>query len=140
MSFEEIVQRVESRLLGLGSAAIQADPASELREQIDLTQGEQARLLDELEQARARVEELRRQLSEKEAAAALLPSLVESSFRRGKASQAMRQALELDRLRREIAIAQVELPRLEQACWCLEFRLRQLDHRLQRLREALGRR
>jgi hypothetical protein len=51
----------------------------------------------------------------------------------------MRQALELDRLRREILADQNELSRLDQACWCLEFRLRQLERRFQRLHEALQR-
>jgi hypothetical protein len=52
----------------------------------------------------------------------------------------MRQALELDRLRRDLAADQAALPALEQTCWCVAFRLRQLDHRLERLREALARR
>ena len=34
---------------------------------------------------------------------------------------------------------QEALPRLEQTCWCLEFRLRQLDRGLQRLHDALAR-
>ena len=139
MSLEEIVHRVEARLFGLGRVAIQADPASDRREEIDLTVAEQSRLIAELERAQTRCEEVRRQANDRQAQAALLPSLIESSFRRGKAAQAMRQALELDRLRRDLAIDQEALPRLEQACWSLEFRLRQVERRLQRLRDALAR-
>jgi hypothetical protein len=140
MRLEEIVHRVEARLAGLGRVVIQADLASDLREEIDLTQAERAQLAADLERARAQCDDLRQRLTDRQAQAALLPSLVESSFRRGKRAQAMRQALELDHLRRNIAADQAALPRLEQTCWCLEFGLRQLDHRLERCREALARR
>jgi hypothetical protein len=140
MSLEEIVQRVEARLFGLGWVMVQADASSDLREEVELTLAEQTRLADDLERAQTGRDELQQRLNDRQAQAALLPSLIESSFRRGKRAQAMRQALELDNLRRDIAADQAALPRLEQACWCLEFRLRQIDHRLQRLREALGQR
>jgi hypothetical protein len=52
----------------------------------------------------------------------------------------MRQALELDRLRRELDEDRTEVARLEHAAWCLEFRLRQLDRQLARLSEGLPRR
>src|SRR5438477_479973 len=120
MRIEEIVHRVEARLFGLGQAMIQADDASDLREDVDLTQAERMRLAAELDQARSARDEMQQRLNDRQAQAALLPSQVESSFRRGKTAQAMRQALELDRLRREIAADQQTLPRLEQACWCLE--------------------
>jgi hypothetical protein len=139
MSLEEIVHRVESRLFVLGRVMIQADAASDMSEELDLLQAERSRLAAELERAQARQEELKRELADKEALAALLPSQIESSFRRGKASQAMRQALELDRLRKDIQAGQTGLPRLEQACWCLEFRLRQLERRCRRLQEAIDR-
>jgi hypothetical protein len=140
MRLEEIVHRVEARLFGLGRVAIQADAASDVGEEIDLTQADRSQLVAELERAQAQRDEVQQRLNERQAQAALLPSLVESSFRRGKAAQAMRQALELDRLRRDIADDQQALPRLEQACWCLEFRLRQLDRRLERLRDSLTQR
>ena len=59
---------------------------------------------------------------------------------RGKSAQAMRQALELDRLRRELDEDRAEVARLEHAAWCLEFRLRQLDRQLARLSEGPPRR
>ncbi len=137
MQFGTIVQRVEARLVGLGKAMIQADRASDLLEEIDLVRAERDRLSSELASARARHEEVRRRLEEKQCAAALLVSQVESSFRRAKTAQAMRQALELDRLRREVADEQATLPRLDQACWSLEFRLRQVERKLERLRDEL---
>ncbi len=139
MRLEEIVHRLESRLFGLGRAMIQADPTSDLAEELELARGQRSRLVAELEQAQAWRDELRRTLADRQAAAAVLPAQVESSLRRGKASQAVRQALELDRLRRDILADQTELARLNQACWCLEFRLRQLERRCRRLQEGLQR-
>jgi hypothetical protein len=139
MRLDEIVHRVESRLFGLGRTLIQADPASEMAEELDLVRGQRARLIAELDRAQTHRNELRRSLGDKQAEAALLPSQVESSLCRGKTSQAVRQALELDRLRREMHAGQDELPRLDQACWCIEFRLRQLERRYQQLQEALRR-
>jgi hypothetical protein len=83
---------------------------------------------------------LLQRVKDNEEAAAHLPGEVASSLRRGKPAQAMRQALELDRLRRELDADRAELARLEQATWCLEFRLRQLDRRLERMSEGLSRR
>jgi hypothetical protein len=138
MQLEAIVHRAEAKFLDIGRAMIQADPVSEMQEELDLLRGEHERDEAKLAELRGRLALCGQSLAEKEEAAALLPSQVESSLKRGKASQAMRQALELDRLRRDIAAEQAEMPRLEHAIWCLEFRLRQHDRRIQRLTDELS--
>jgi hypothetical protein len=130
MRFEQIVNRVESRLFALLPNEAKEEQADELT----LLQAGVAQQQAELSQTTARRAEVAERLEKNAAAAALLPSQIESSVRRGKASQAMRQALELERLRKQLEEDRAELPRLEQAVWSLGFRLRQLRRELSRLR------
>jgi predicted nucleic acid-binding Zn-ribbon protein len=138
MQVHEILDRVGAKMLGVGRVMIQADPASDLREELDHLRGEHARQDDRLATLRGQVALLLQRLAENEAAASSLPAAVESSFRRNKSAQAMRQALELDRIRRELDADRTELKRVEHAVWCLEFRLRQLSRRIERLSEGLS--
>jgi hypothetical protein len=126
VKIEQLIQQVESRLVEL----FDTDARQALAEQEESLHAAVARHEDELEAARARRAEAAARLEANAEAAALLPSRIEDSVRRGKSSQAMRQALELERLRRELADDRDELPRLEQTIWSLEFRLRQLRRRL----------
>jgi len=130
MRFEQIVNRVESRLFSLLPDEAREEQADELT----LLRAEVANQQAELSRAAARRAEVAERLEKNAAAAALLPSQIESSVRRGKASQAMRQALELEGLRKQLEEDRAELPRLEQAVWSLGFRLRQLRRELSRLR------
>jgi hypothetical protein len=77
---------------------------------------------------------IQKRLQENQPTAALMPSQIESNLRRGKADQAWRQALDLDRLRQTILNDQATLPRLEQACWSLQFHIRLLERKLERMR------
>jgi chromosome segregation ATPase len=129
MKFEHLIHRVESRL-----AELFDDAQDELREQAAALAAAVARHEEALEAARARRDEAALRLERNTQAVALLPSSIEDSVRRGKSAQAMRQALELERLRREMAEDRAELPRLEQAIWSLSFRLRQLRRQLARLK------
>lgn len=138
MSLETVVHRVEAKFLDIGRAMIQADPVSEMLEELDQLRGEQVRDEARLAGLRGRLGLLGQTLAEKQEAAALLPAQVEASLLRDKRSQALRQALELDRLRREIAEQQAEVPRVEQAIWCLEFRLRQIERNTRRLTDELA--
>src|SRR3954447_4263248 len=133
MQVQEIVHRVGAKVLGVGKAMIEADPASDLREEVELLRGQRDREDDRLATVRGQIALLLQRVKDNEEAAAPLPAEVESSMRRGKSAQAMRQALELDRIRRELEDDRAELARLEHASWCLEFRLRQLDRRIERL-------
>jgi uncharacterized protein YigA (DUF484 family) len=138
MQVQEIVHRVGAKVLGVGRAMIEADPASDLREEVELVRGQRDREDDRLATLRGQMALLLQRVKDNEEAAARLPAEVESSMRRGKSAQAMRQALELDRIRREMDDDRTELSRLEHAAWCLEFRLRQLDRRLERMSEGLA--
>jgi predicted nucleic acid-binding Zn-ribbon protein len=138
MTLDELLNKVEHRLFNLGRKLLQADEKADLREELEVAQGELVKREAELAATEARREEVRRHVEATRAEAALLPAQIESSYRRGKASQALRQALELERVRKALAEAEAELPRLEQTIWSLGFHLRQMRRRLERIREALS--
>lgn len=126
MKLEELVRQVETRLFGLLSHDTDDTPGDEegkLRREIRQSSEEIQRLTTELEQRQ-------KGLEERAVRVALLPSQIESSVRRGKAAQAMRQSLELEQLRRMVEADREIVQRLEQALWCQKFRLRQLRRQL----------
>jgi hypothetical protein len=138
MKLEEVLQRVETRLLGLGSRLLQAGEKADLQEELELAQAEvrsrkaeQARIASQRDEMRARIGSRKEQIAQ-------LVEAVESSFRRGLSSQALREALELERLRRELGEDEAALPKLEQVIWSLGFSLRQMERRLDRIREQLS--
>jgi hypothetical protein len=135
MNLEQMVQRFEARLAELGQRLLGASPEEQAREEMVLLAAELAERRAALARAQEERDATLRRLNENQQAAALLPSEIESSLRRGKRSQAFRQALELDRLRKSLDADRVALPRLEQTCWSLRFHLRQLERRLARVRE-----
>ncbi len=135
MKLEELVYRVESRLFLLGRMLLQADEKSELREELEFAQDELAARQSELAEAAARRDALRQEILAHQAAVNALPEQIRDSSRRGKSSQALRQALELERIRRELDAARKELPRLEQTIWSLCFHLRQKRRDVARMRE-----
>ena len=132
MKIEQLIQRVESRLADL----IVGDGSEERAVELALLRAEIVRHESELDDARVRRDDLATRVQGNSVTAALLPSQIEDSVRRGKSSQAMRQALELERLRRNLAEDRDELPRLEQTIWSLGFRLRQLRRQLAQLNAA----
>lgn len=128
-SLDRFVRGVEGRLFGLLGAGPGADEIERLQDDVLTCQRDLDRLTAEKEEASRRVRD-------NEEAVARYPARIGDSVRRGKSSQAMRQALELDRLRRDLAADRALLPRLEQLCWSLAFRLRQARRRLADLRQA----
>jgi hypothetical protein len=140
MNLERIVQEVETRLVEVGRALLRPGPAEQLREEIRALVAELAERTAALGRAQAERRAAQQRLGDNQVAAALLPSQVESSLRRGKSSQAFRQALELDRVRRTLAADRDALPGLERACEGFQFHIRLLERRLDRLREQLRRR
>jgi chromosome segregation ATPase len=138
MKLERLVYDVEASLLHLGHKVFGGGPEERAREELELLREERAQRQASLDSIEAECKAVRERLGAQEAAVALLPSQIESSLRRGKSSQAVRQALELDRLRAELAEDRAALPRLEQTCWSLQFHLRVLQRRIDRLREQLG--
>src|SRR5262245_26373343 len=100
MKIERLVHNVEACLDDLSGRLLGPNRREELREEIAELERDAARLQADLAQRRAECDELRQRLAGAEADVALLPSQIESSFRRGKRAQAMRQALELEARRK----------------------------------------
>jgi len=136
---EELVHRVEATLLGFGRSlfqgrqeAAEALPVAKIAPSAEPPDEELTRRRAELELFEAQATAVSQRLTENQESAALLPSQIESSLHRGKASQALVQALELERIRKDIDCAQDLLPRLEQVCWSIRYRIRQLERHLER--------
>lgn len=126
---EDLVHRVEARLFSWWEPDDRPDEVVLLR--ADIAAEEAART-----HAEARLAVVVARLRANEESAALLPTLVESSLRRGKAAQALRQALELDRIRRELDADRRERATLEGVLWNQGVRLRLLRRELKHLRAA----
>jgi predicted nucleic acid-binding Zn-ribbon protein len=138
MKVEELIYNVESRLFRLGRTLLQADEKSDLREELDLAGAELTAREAALAKAEGRRDALRQRVQDLQKQVELLPAQIESSYRRGKKSQALRQAMELESLRRDLAAASAELPKVEQTVWSLGFTLRQMRRRLERIREQIA--
>jgi predicted nucleic acid-binding Zn-ribbon protein len=138
MKVEELIYNVESRLFRLGRTLLQADEKSDLREELDLAGAELIAREAALAKAEGRRNALRQRVQDLQKQVEQMPAQVESSYRRGKKSQALRQAMELESLRRDLAAATAELPRVEQTVWSLGFTLRQMRRRLERIREQIA--
>jgi hypothetical protein len=138
MKLEAVIHRVETRLLNLGKTLLQAGEKADLQEDLELAQAELTGRKVELTQTEARRDELRARIQARKETAALLPEQIENSFCRGKRSQALRQALELEHLRRDLASDEAQLPKVEQTIWSLNFQIRQMERRLTCLREEVA--
>jgi predicted nucleic acid-binding Zn-ribbon protein len=137
MKLEELVYRVESRLFSLGRTLLQADEKSSLREELEFAQAELSAREADLAQAEARRDELRQRIVTLQTDISSMPEQIKDSHRRGKHSQALRQAMQLERTRGELATSHAELPKLEQTIWSLGFHLRQMRRRLARIRDQI---
>src|SRR5437588_11421973 len=62
-----------------------------------------------------------------------LTALVEHHVKRHEHDQSWQYALELDRARQALVEDRAALPRHEQACWSLQFKIRQLERKAARL-------
>src|SRR5258708_520226 len=103
MKLERLVQDVEAQILHLSQRVFGGGPEERAREELALLLEERTQREAALQSAEAEAEAVRGRVAAQEATVALQPSQIESSLRRGKSSQAVRQALELDRLRAELA-------------------------------------
>lgn len=138
MSLEKIVYTVEQ---GLRDLAEQLTGNAGVRAQLEQ---EEQRLGQELEtlcrglrQWQKELTTTQRRLGENQPAAGLLPSRIQECVTQGDGPQAYKMALELDRIRREIAEDEEKQPRQEQTCWSLQFRVRQLLRRREEVRQKL---
>ncbi|MFO0843885.1 MAG: hypothetical protein U0797_16060 [Gemmataceae bacterium] len=129
MRLEQLVHSVEAKLFGWLANDQPVEPSDERRELLAAIHREVADR-DELSTRRAaiapRVESMTQEV-------ALLPSRIEMSLARGKSSQALRQSLELESLRRTLEEARHELARIDGELWSRDFRLRQLRRRFAEL-------
>ncbi len=134
---ERWVQSVESGLWSLGRRLWRADDKEQLRDEVLQASDDLRKRHDALKKAQAELEAMRRRIGENQASAALLTAAVDNSLNRGAGERAWRLALELDRVRRQLADDQARLPKEEQRCWSLDFQLRHLERRLARMQQKL---
>lgn len=137
MTLEQLVHQVESSLAGLARALWRPDPVAELREEIaqvvrDLRDRQAA--LARVQSARSAGEARRRH---NQTSAVPLPSQIRFALHQGQGDQAWQQALELDRIRQELAEDREALPRLEREESGIQFHIRLLENRLRRLQDQL---
>lgn len=129
MRLEKLVQSFETRLFGWLANDQSVEPSDERRETLAAIRREETDR-DQLRDRRAAIAPRVESMTQE---AALLPSRVEMSLARGKTSQALRQSLELESLRRTLDEARQELTRIDGELWSRDFRLRQLRRRLAEL-------
>jgi hypothetical protein len=137
MRLEELVCGVESRVRAFGKRLWPGDQGCEWREEI-------VRLCVALNQHfrralhyREEIERLRTRLAENEVRAAVLASRVETYIHIGDQPAAYRDALELDRVRRQLAEDQPRLPCEEKSYQGQQARIADLERRLAELEERL---
>jgi hypothetical protein len=130
MTLEKIVQNVEERLMDLGRRLLDPKPNAKPRTEAEEITENLLERRATLESTLAERDEMQRRLGEKQSAAVLLTSKIETCLHKGRTEEAWRHALDLERIREAIARDQVEIPRLDQICWSLEFTIRQLERRL----------
>ncbi len=137
MSLETIVYSLEEQLRLLGQQLVATDPLAPIHQEIDAVNEEERTLENGLKRWQLDLQTARKHLDDSTSAAALLLSRIEACVRQGQGPEAYRQAMELDLLRQKIAAESKELPRLEQTCWSLQFRIRQLRRQREELRKKL---
>ncbi len=133
MNLERLVHSVESRLFGwLGneSRELETDQRRELLARLRDEQSVCHRLRCQRGSLVDQIEALTQEV-------VLFPSRIESSLLRHNHSQAMRQSIELERLRRELTELRDQLNRLDDALFGHEFRLRRLRQQLNDLPEPV---
>jgi hypothetical protein len=133
MTLEDFVHSLESRLAGLGRLLWPSDPNAAKYDALDRNEVQLRARRNALAEAESRQEELRRRLKDRQAAVDLLAAQVESAWATGQSASAWRLALDLDRVRQELAEDEKQLPALEQTAWSLGFAVRQLERERSRL-------
>jgi hypothetical protein len=137
MFLERLVHGVEQRMAAIGRRLWQTDPLTQLREDVAFVCDDLARRRKALEKCRAELEAARSRINENQATVALLTGRIGMALARGGADQAWREALDLDKARRQLTEDQVKLPKQEQVCATLELQIRFMTRRLARLQGQL---
>jgi hypothetical protein len=135
MTLEDLVHRVESRLLGLGKLLWRPEPLASLYDALDRNEVQLRSRRRELAAAEAERAALQARLENRRAAADLLRAQVEASWSAGQSDRTWRLALELDRVRQENDDDEKRLPSLMQLTWSLGFAVRQLERERSRLEQ-----
>jgi chromosome segregation ATPase len=135
---EQLIYSVESGLKDLGQRLLQPDGPERLLDEMDRLGVQLQQRRAELTIAQRELAGIKRRLRDTPSDAALLRSRIETLLNNGQAGKAWSAALTLDLLRRELAGDQEACPRLAQRCWSLNFHIRQLQRRLDRLLEQLS--
>lgn len=137
MLLEDVFHRVEAGFEDLGRFLFKPDPQAALRRDIaDLTRELQERH-ETLRTARRKLKDAQRRLEENQQTIVLLQSRIEAAVKRDDGSRAWHLALEVDRMRQEVAQDRERIPRYEQTVWSIEFKVRQQVRELARLQERL---
>jgi hypothetical protein len=134
---EKMLRQVESGLLRVGEALWKPDSKAKLREESQRLSDELRQRHDALEEARAGQVATARRIWENKNAADTLAGHIKACLGCGSGDQAWKLALQLDRVRQELAADEARLPKLEQACWSLQFQIRQMERQLARLHEQI---
>jgi hypothetical protein len=137
MTLEKIVYSLEEQLRLLGRQLLSADPLAPVHEQIERLNEDERTLERGLKSWQLDLVAAQKSLNDRQIAAALLTNRIEACVNQGQGPDAYRLALDLDLLRKKIAEESELLPRLEQTCWSLQFRIRQLRRQRDELRKKL---
>jgi hypothetical protein len=135
MTLEDLVQSVESRLLGLGRLFWRPDPAAALYDALESNEVQLQSRRRELAAAEEQRAALVRRLNDRRAAVDLLAAQVEAASAGGHADRAWRLALDLDRVRQGLADDEKRMHPLDQVVWSLSFAVRHLERERTRLQE-----
>lgn len=135
---EQLIYSVESGLKDLGQRLLQPNAREQLLDEMDRVNVQLQQRRAELTITQRELVGVKRRLRDTPAEAALLLSRIGTLLNDGQVAKAWGLALTLDLLRRGLASDQQACPRLEQRCWSLNFHIRQLQRRLDRLLEQLS--
>ncbi len=138
MSLEELVHDVESRLADIGRRLLQPGPRTLLQEDLDAIRLELSARRSALDRAKEERDATARRILDNHSSVRRLTALVEHHVKRHEHDQGWQYAMELDRARQALAEDRAALPRHEQACWSLQFKIRQLERKAARLEEQLN--
>jgi hypothetical protein len=138
MSLEELVHGVESRLADIGRRLLQPGPKALLQEELDAIRAELSARRSALDRAKDERDATARRILDNHSSVRRLTALVEHHVKRHEHDQGWQYAMELDRARQALVEDRAALPRHEQACWSLQFKIRQLERKAARLDEQLN--
>lgn len=135
MSLENFFYRVEERVLDAGRYLLNQRPRDRAGEAAAGLAAELEDQAERLAKALTQLEVTRKAKAEHEARVTFLKSQIEALVKIRKTDAAYALAMEMDEVRQALADCQTRLPKQEQLCWSLEFKLRQMERRLDRVRQ-----